>query len=72
MTEMDILKNPCLQFVVEDDFSYFCRYDDLSGIYSGISKEVPALADSCYMWASHSGGFSCCGAQAPRCVGFSR
>ena len=49
MTEMDILKNPCLQFVVEDDFSYFCRYDDLSGIYSGISKEVPALADSCYI-----------------------
>ncbi len=49
MTEIDLKKNLCLQFTVEDDFSYFCRYDDLSGNYTGISKELPALADSCYI-----------------------
>ena len=40
MTEIDTLKNPCLQFIAEDD---------LSGYYPGISKEMPALADSCYI-----------------------
>ena len=49
MTEIDTLNDPCLQFIVEDDFSYFCRHDDLSGSYSRINKEFPALADSCYI-----------------------
>lgn len=36
-------------FAVEDDFSYFCMYDDLMGVASSHSIELPAIADSCYV-----------------------
>ena len=36
-------------FVVEDDFSYFCMYDDLMGVVSSRNIELPAIADSCYV-----------------------
>lgn len=36
-------------FAVEDDFSYFCMYDDLMGVVSSHNIELPAIADSCYV-----------------------
>lgn len=38
-----------LQFTVEDDFSYFCRYDDLTGVVASPNTELPAIEDSCYI-----------------------
>jgi len=36
-------------FHVEDDFAYFCIYDDLCGIVPSRCLELPAIADSCYV-----------------------
>ena len=37
-------------FAVEDDFAYFCMWDDLMGFGSAVSApELPAIADSCYV-----------------------
>lgn len=36
-------------FTVEDDFSYFCMYDDLMGVVASHNVELPAIADSCYV-----------------------
>lgn len=36
-------------FTVEDDFSYFCMYDDLMGVAASHNIELPAIADSCYV-----------------------
>ena len=38
-----------IQFTVEDDFSYFCKYDVLTGVVASSNGELPALADSCYV-----------------------
>lgn len=38
-----------LQLTVEDDFSYFCKFDDLAGIIVSPNTEFPAIADSCYI-----------------------
>lgn len=38
-----------LQLTIEDDFSYFCKYDDLTGVVASFSTELPAIADSCYI-----------------------
>lgn len=44
--ELDIT----LQLTVEDDFSYFCKLDDLAGIIVRPNTEYfPAIADSCYI-----------------------
>ena len=37
-------------------------------LFSSYSKQ--GLLSSCSAWASHYGGFSCCGAQALECMGF--
>lgn len=37
------------QFTAEDDFSYFCKYDSLTGVVASSNTELPALADSCYV-----------------------
>ena len=49
MTEMDILKNSCLQFVVEDDFSLFLRFDDLLSPIVEPGMDLSAIANSCYI-----------------------
>lgn len=36
-------------YTVEDDFIYFCNYDDRCGIVSSRCLELPAIADSCYV-----------------------
>lgn len=36
-------------YTVEDDFIYFCNYDDRCGIVSSQCLELPAIADSCYV-----------------------
>lgn len=36
-------------FTVEDDFSYFCMYDDLMGVVASHNVELPAIEDSCYV-----------------------
>lgn len=37
------------KFAIEDDFTYFCMYDDLM-VTSVIGvPELPAIADSCYV-----------------------
>lgn len=38
-----------LQLTVEDDFSYFCKFDDLAGIVVRPNTEFSAIADSCYI-----------------------
>ena len=38
-----------LQLTVEDDFSYFCKFDDLAGVIVSPNTELPAIADSCYI-----------------------
>lgn len=38
-----------MQFTAEDDFSYFCKYDNLTGVVATSNVELPALADSCYV-----------------------
>lgn len=38
------------KFAVEDDFTYFCMYDDLMGIGAVVgAPELPAIANSCYV-----------------------
>ena len=36
-------------FAVEDDWTYFCMYDDLMGTSVIGVPELPAIADSCYV-----------------------
>lgn len=38
-----------LQLTVEDDFSYFCKFDDLADIIATPGTELPAIANSCYI-----------------------
>lgn len=38
-----------LQLTVEDDFSYFCKFDDLAGVIVSPDTELPSIADSCYI-----------------------
>lgn len=38
-----------LQLTVEDDFSYFCKWDDLQGILPHAHDEFHAINDSCYI-----------------------
>lgn len=38
-----------LQLTVEDDFSYFCKFEDLAGVIVNPNTELPAIADSCYI-----------------------
>ncbi len=45
----DVEESSAIQFTVEDDFSYFCKYDVLTGVVASSSGELPALADSCYV-----------------------
>ena len=38
-----------LQLTVEDDFSYFCKFDDLAGPIVEPDVELPSIKDSCYI-----------------------
>ena len=43
----EILK--VLPFTVEDDFSYFCKYDELTSVIATPNAELPSIAESCYV-----------------------
>lgn len=38
-----------LQLTVEDDFSYFCKFDDLAGVVVNPDTEMSAIINSCYI-----------------------
>ncbi len=38
-----------LQLTVEDDFSYFCKFDDLADPIVQPGSEFPSIANSCYI-----------------------
>ena len=38
-----------LQLTVEDDFSYFCKFDDLADPIVQPDSELPSITNSCYI-----------------------
>lgn len=38
-----------LPFTVEDDISYFCKWDELTGVIASPNPELPSIAESCYV-----------------------
>lgn len=46
-----------LPFTVEDDISYFCKYDDLTSVVASPNAELPAVAESCYVDPAEIFGF---------------
>lgn len=36
-------------FYKEDEFSYFCRFDELTGVIACPGVTLPTLQDSCYV-----------------------
>lgn len=37
------------QLTVEDDFAYFCKFDDLAALIVKADMDRPSIADSCYI-----------------------
>ena len=37
-----------LQFTVEDDFSYFCKHDELIGVVAVPNTFLPSIEESCF------------------------
>lgn len=44
-TEEIIIISP---FAEEDDYSYFCKYDELTGVVACPGTYLPSISESCY------------------------